>query len=208
MEKNFEFDAIIIKNPEMDAAYIEIPFDVRAEFGKGRVPVHATFDGHPYDGQLVKMGTDCHIIGLRKDIRAKIGKQPGDSVKVTLRERVLPEPDYATVDAYIARYEGEVKARMEKLRALILDCSPGIGEKISYAMPTFTLNGNLVHFAGGKSHIGFYPTPSAVAAFADRLSEQGFKFSKGAVQFPHAKPLPYDLIREMVGFRVKEQAGK
>lgn len=85
--RTYEFDAIIRKVPEIDGAYVEVPFDVRAEFGKGRVLVHATFDGEPYDGQVVRMGTPCHIIGLRKDIRAKIGKQPGDSVKVTLVER-------------------------------------------------------------------------------------------------------------------------
>ena len=87
----YEFDAIILKNPDMDAAYVEIPFDVRAAFGKGRVAVHATFDGAPYDGQLVRMGTPCHIIGIRKDIRARIGKQPGDSVRVTIREREKEE---------------------------------------------------------------------------------------------------------------------
>ena len=83
----YEFDAVIIRNPDMDAAYVEIPFDVKACFGKGRVPVRATFDGAPYDGQLVRMGTPCHIIGIRKDIRARIGKQPGDSVHVTIQER-------------------------------------------------------------------------------------------------------------------------
>lgn len=78
---------MILKNPDMDAAYVEIPFDVKAAYGKGRVPVHATFDGFPYDGQLVRMGTPCHLIGIRKEIRQKIGKQPGDTVHVTLRER-------------------------------------------------------------------------------------------------------------------------
>ena len=71
----------------MDAAYIEIPFNVTEVFGKGRVLVHATFDGEQYDGQLVRMGTPCHVIGIRKDIRAKIGKQPGDMIRVTLTER-------------------------------------------------------------------------------------------------------------------------
>lgn len=85
--KQFEFEAVIHKVPDIDGAYIEIPFDVKAEFGKGRVPVHATFDGEAYDGSLVRMGTPCHILGIRKDIRAKIGKQPGDTVRVTLRER-------------------------------------------------------------------------------------------------------------------------
>lgn len=86
-QRIYEFDEIIHKVPDVDGAYVEIPFDVRAEFGKGRVLVHATFDGEPYDGQIVKMGTPCHIIGLRKDIRQKIAKQPGDMVHVTVQER-------------------------------------------------------------------------------------------------------------------------
>lgn len=85
--KEYAFEAVIQKVPDLDGAYVEIPFDVKKEFGKGRVPVHATFDGEPYDGSVVKMGTPCHILGIRKDIRAKIGKQPGDTVKVTLKER-------------------------------------------------------------------------------------------------------------------------
>ncbi len=86
-EKEYAFDAIIQKVPDMDGAYVEIPFDVKAEFGKGRVKVHATFDGVAYDGSLVRMGTPGHILGMRKEIRAKLGKSPGDTVHVTLRER-------------------------------------------------------------------------------------------------------------------------
>lgn len=86
--KVYAFEAVIVKVPDMDGAYVEIPFDVKAEYGKGRVLVHATFDGEPYNGQMVRMGTACHIIGIRKDIRAKIGKQPGDMVAVTVVERV------------------------------------------------------------------------------------------------------------------------
>ena len=82
-----EFDAIIIQNEDMDAAYVEVPFDIKALFGKGRLAVHATFDGVPYDGQIVKMGTPCFIIGLRKDIRKQIGKSFGDMVHVTFYER-------------------------------------------------------------------------------------------------------------------------
>ncbi len=81
------FDALIHKVPDLDGAYVEIPFDVKAVYGKGRMPMHATFDGHPYDGSLVRMGTPCYILGLRKDIRAAINKQPGDQVHVTLRPR-------------------------------------------------------------------------------------------------------------------------
>ena len=86
-EKRYEFTAEIKKVPDIDGAYIEFPYDVREEFGKGRVKVRATFDGVEYDGSLVKMKTPCHIIGLRKDIRSQIGKQPGDMVQVTIQER-------------------------------------------------------------------------------------------------------------------------
>ena len=87
VEEYLAFCAQLKKVPHLDGAYVEIPFDVKQEFGKGRVPVHAAFDGIPYDGQLVRMGTPGHILGVRKDIRAKLGKQPGDTVLVTLRER-------------------------------------------------------------------------------------------------------------------------
>ncbi len=87
MSKLYEFEAEIKKVPDIDGAYIEIPFDVKAEFGKGRVPVIATFDGELYEGSLVKMKTPCHIIGIKKEIRTKIGKQPGDIVKVPIKER-------------------------------------------------------------------------------------------------------------------------
>lgn len=91
--KIYEFEAIIQKVLDIDGAYVKFPYDLKEEFGKGRVKVHATFDGEPYDGSIVNMGVKnidgsvCYIIGLRKDIRAKIGKQPGDSVKVTITER-------------------------------------------------------------------------------------------------------------------------
>jgi len=92
--KVFEYDAQI-KSSEIGkgGAYVPFPYDVRAEFGKGRVKVHATFDGEPYDGSIVNMGVKnadgsvCYIIGILKDIRAKIGKQPGDTVHVTVSER-------------------------------------------------------------------------------------------------------------------------
>lgn len=203
MSSVHEFDAVIQKNPDMDAAYVEVPFDVKQAFGKSRVLVHATFDGEPYDGQVVKMGTPCHIIGIRKDIRAKIGKQPGDTIHVTLEERAPKEPEYKTVDEYIARYDKDVQKRMQKLRKLILDCSPEITEKISWGMATFVLNGNLVHFAGEKRHIGFHPGPSAIEAFKDQFGD--YKYSKGALQLPYDKPMPYDLLKEMVEFRVKAQ---
>jgi hypothetical protein len=87
MEQVYEFDAPILQNEDMDAAYVEVPFNIKALFGKGRLRVHVTFDGVPYDGQIVRMGTPCFIIGLRKDIRKQIGKTFGDVVRVTFAER-------------------------------------------------------------------------------------------------------------------------
>ena len=86
-DKIYEFDAVIKKVPDIDGAYIEFTYDVREEFGKGRVRVHAEFDGVPYDGSLVRMNTPGHIIGVRKDIRMLLQKQPGDMVHVKIRER-------------------------------------------------------------------------------------------------------------------------
>ncbi|MDR1688536.1 MAG: DUF1905 domain-containing protein [Clostridiales bacterium] len=91
--KTYTFEAEIKKVPDMDGAYIVFPYDIKTEFGKGRVKVSAEFDGEAYNGSIVNMGVKnadgsiCYIIGIRKDIRAKIGKAPGDTVRVTLRER-------------------------------------------------------------------------------------------------------------------------
>ncbi|MHB1483914.1 MAG: DUF1905 domain-containing protein [Saccharofermentanales bacterium] len=91
--KIYEFDAIIQKVPDLNGAYVEFPYDVKAEFGKGRVKVNAIFNGVSYDGSIVNMGAKnidgsvCYIIGLLKDIRTEIGKQPGDSVHVKVKER-------------------------------------------------------------------------------------------------------------------------
>lgn len=85
-DRIYTFPAVIQKVPDLDGAYIEFPYDAKSEFGKGRVKVHVTFDGYPYDGLLCRMGTPCHIVGIRKDIRKAINKQPGDIVEVTLQE--------------------------------------------------------------------------------------------------------------------------
>ena len=88
--KIYEYESIIFNADKKGGAYVVFPYDIRKEFGKGRVKVHATFDGEPYDGSIVNMGIKnedssvCYIIGLRKDIRAKIGKQPGDTVAVEI----------------------------------------------------------------------------------------------------------------------------
>ena len=100
----------------------------------------------------------------------------------------------------------EIQEILETLRKIIKETALDAKEKISYQMPTFDLHGNLVHFAAYKKHIGFYPTPSAINAFKQELSE--YKGSNGAVQFPIGKPLPYELISEIVTFRVAENIKK
>ena len=82
-----KFEGKIIQNGNMDAGFVIVPYDIKEIFGKGRILVHATFDGYPYDGQVVRMGMPNYIIGIRKDIRKKIGKTFGDKVEVTLRQR-------------------------------------------------------------------------------------------------------------------------
>ncbi|MGA1848590.1 MAG: iron chaperone [Thermoplasmatota archaeon] len=110
--------------------------------------------------------------------------------------------EYADIDGYISGFPEDIQIILERIREIIKKAAPGAREAISYGMPTFKLNGNLVHFAAYKNHIGFYPTPSGISAFEEELSE--YKHAKGSVQFPLQKPIPYDLIRKIVEFRVRE----
>lgn len=107
-----------------------------------------------------------------------------------------------TIDEYIAGFPEDVQEILQKVRQTIKAAAPNAQETINYQMPTFTLNGNLVHFAAFKNHIGFYPTPTGIEQFKDELSV--YKGAKGSVQFPLDKPMPYDLIRRIVAFRVEE----
>jgi uncharacterized protein YdhG (YjbR/CyaY superfamily) len=108
-----------------------------------------------------------------------------------------------TIDEYIAGFPPETQRVLQELRALIRDHAPGATETISYAMPAFDLNGqHLVFFAGYPHHVGFYPIPSGMDAFKEELSR--YKTGKGSVQFPLDEPLPRDLIRRIVEFRVME----
>jgi uncharacterized protein YdhG (YjbR/CyaY superfamily) len=118
------------------------------------------------------------------------------------------EPSTAptTIDAYIAGFPEDVQERLQTMRRTIKAAAPDATESINYGVPTFQLNGNLVHFGASKAHIGFYPTPSGMTAFQDRFA--GYKTAKGSVQFPNDQPLPLDLVTEIVRFRVDEQAQK
>ena len=113
---------------------------------------------------------------------------------------------YKSVDDYIASFPEGVQKILEELRSVIHAAAPDATEKISYQMPAFTLNGPLVYFAAFKSHIGFYPTASGIAAFEKELAV--FDTSKGTVRFPTDQPLPFDLIRKIVKFRVEKNLRK
>ena len=114
---------------------------------------------------------------------------------------------FKTIDEYIEAFPTNVQSILEKLRLTIRKAAPGSVETISYGMPTFKLNGKgLVYFAGFKNHIGFYPVPSGIEAFKNELA--AYKQGKGSVQFPLDQPIPYDLVRRIVVFRVKENREK
>jgi uncharacterized protein YdhG (YjbR/CyaY superfamily) len=115
-------------------------------------------------------------------------------------------PAPASIDEYIANFPTGVQAMLEKLRLTIRKAAPDATEKISYQMPTFHLNGNLVHFAAYAKHIGFYPTSSAIVAFETELKQ--YKTSKGAIQFPIDEPIPHGMVKKIVAFRVKENSAR
>ena len=111
------------------------------------------------------------------------------------------------VDIYISGFSGEVRERLEAMRAAVRELAPQACERICMSMPTLEINGKwFVHFAAFKKHIGFYPQPEGVTAFADKLA--GYKTSKGAIQLPLDKPLPLDLIREIIAFRLQDKASE
>lgn len=110
------------------------------------------------------------------------------------------------IDNYINCFPEEIQQRLYQIRDTIRQAAPEATEKISYMMPTFFLNGNLVHFAGYKNHIGLYPAPSGIEAFQKELSI--YKNAKGSVRFPHDQPLPLGLVSEIVKFRVIENNAK
>jgi uncharacterized protein YdhG (YjbR/CyaY superfamily) len=113
-----------------------------------------------------------------------------------------------TIDEYIATFLKEVQDVLEKIRSAIRESAPEAEEAISYGIPAFRLNGSRdsVYFAGWKNHIGFYPTPSGIEAFKKELAP--FKQEKGSVQFPLDKPIPYDLVKKIVRYRVTENLEK
>jgi len=113
---------------------------------------------------------------------------------------------FTSIDEYIATFPDEIQKILEEIRATIQAVAPDAEEKISYQMPTFFLNGNLIHFAAFKNHIGVYPTPSGTEAFKRELSK--YKGGKGSVRLPIDEPMPLKLIEKIVKFRVTESMKK
>ncbi len=278
MAKRRKFRAVI-EDAGGGGAFVTIPFDVEQAFGQKRVKVKATLGGEPYQGSLVRMGGDCHILGVRKDIRARLGTSIGDEIEVVLTEdtaprlvtvpadlqqaldrdpaasarfrqhaytrrkelvdwitnakraetrqarlsqilqglrrpepttkpirKTMPTAPTPTIDSYIAGFPPDVQVVLQKVRATIHKAAPDAQEAMKYGIPTFTLNGNLVHFAAFAHHLGFYPTPSGMTRFKKELS--AYKSAKGSVQFPLDRPTPYALIAKIVKFRVQESLAK
>ena len=114
---------------------------------------------------------------------------------------------YKTIDEYISAFPNDARKISDGLRKAIHEAAPNAQEAVSYGMPTFKLNGNLVHFAAHKNHIGFYPRgPSAIEAFKDQLYE--YEQSKGTVRFPLNRPIPLELVKQIVRFRVQQNESK
>lgn len=110
------------------------------------------------------------------------------------------------IDSFISDFPNETRLLLQKVRETIHKAAPEAREKISYGIPTFELNGNLVHFSGYKHHIGFYPGAAGIKAFEKEIS--GYKSAKGSVQFPIDRPIPYDLIERITKFRVLQNLQK
>jgi uncharacterized protein YdhG (YjbR/CyaY superfamily) len=110
------------------------------------------------------------------------------------------------IDNYISGFTPEIQKKLHQFRSIVLKIAPKATESMGYGIPTFKLDGNLVHFAAYKNHIGFYPAPSAIKAFSNELKQ--YEQSKGAIRFPLDKPLPVGLISKIVKFRVKENIEK
>lgn len=116
----------------------------------------------------------------------------------------LPSPN--TIDEFIANFPPNIQALLQQIRAVIHEAAPEAAETISYGIPTFTLNGNLVHFSAYKNHIGFYPAPSGIEQFKDALAK--YQKGKGTIQFPINEPIPFELVREVTLFRLAENKRK
>ncbi|TXT44324.1 MAG: 3-demethylubiquinone-9 3-methyltransferase [Spirochaetes bacterium] len=152
--------------------------------------------------QIVPREIDAMMAHPNPETQSRVTKAMLGMKKLDIQALRDAEKEISPVGSYIARFSGEMRAKLEEIRLIIREAAPQAKEKISYQMPTLDLCGNLVHYAAQARHLGFYPSPSAIEEFEKELG--GYKHSKGAVQFPLGKPLPADLIARMVRYRVAE----
>ena len=187
-QKVYEFQAVIEPVPEKGGAYVRFPYDIRKEFGKGRIKVQAEFDGVPYSGSIVNMGI--------KNKEETLWRCPacGRSFRHKNQEHYCGGPP-RSIEEYIKRQPESTQPHLRMVNDAVREAIPDAAEKISWSMPTYWKGQNLIQFAAFRKHIGLYPGPEAVEAFAGRLC--GYRTSKGTIQLPYEKPLPLDLIREI-----------
>lgn len=187
-QKVYEFQAVIEPVPEKGGAYVRFPYDIRKEFGKGRIKVQAEFDGVPYSGSIVNMGI--------KNKEETLWRCPacGRSFRHKNQEHYCGEPP-RSIEEYIKRQPESAQPYLRMVNDAVREAIPDAAEKISWSMPTYWKGQNLIQFAAFRKHIGLYPGPEAVETFAGRLF--GYRTSKGTIQLPYEKPLPLDLIREI-----------
>lgn len=222
--KKYEYDAILQEDVESGGAYVAFPWDLKKEFGKGRMKVHAEFDGIGYDGSIVNMGVKnpdgsiCYIIGVLKNIRRQLNKKAGDNIHVVIsfgekeentkkwkcpkcgREFSRQNQDHycikpQNIDEYIAAQDEIYQPRLKEVRTVLSKALPEAEERISWSMPTYWKGRNIIHFACAKKHLSIYPGDEATSEFAAELAD--YSVSKGTIRIPYDKPLPADLIERI-----------
>lgn len=154
-----------------------------------------------------EMVSELHGIGPNA---LKVIEHEMSLLDVSFRKKEVPaqdtkEGEVSSVDRYISGFPQHIQEKLQEMRNIIRSVAPAATEKISYGIPTFYLQGNLVHFAGYTKHIGFYPGAAAITTFKEEL--KGYKSAKGSVQFPLEQPLPAELIKQIVRYRVEESIG-
>ncbi len=170
-----------------------------SKYTRTRLPVVLRYF-EMFETKSEAMKRECAIKKLSRSEKTALINRP--TVQTTEAGEMEQKNVISTVDAYIAQFPADIQDKLSAVRQTIKQAVPDATEKISYGMPTFYLNKNLVHFAAFKNHIGFYPAPQGIEAFADELSV--YKSSKGAVQFPLNKPLPLDLIARIAVYRAEK----
>ena len=220
--KKYEYDAILCEDKDSGGAYVVFPWDLKEESGKGRLKVHAEFDGIGYDGSIVNMGVKnpdgsiCYVIGVLKSIRKELNKSAGDKIHVIISANVENETKWKcpkcgrefnrknqdhycvkpqNIDEYIAVQDERYQPRLKEVREVFKNALPQAQERISCSIPTYWKGRNIIHFACAKKHLSIYPGDEATEEFAGELS--AFDVSKGTIRIPYDQPLPVELIEKI-----------